>query len=374
MKAMLNRESLAHSFNAAAAVVPTRGTKDVLKYVKLQIDGQDATLMATDMELGVRIELDGVQCEVPGAVLLPVARFGSLLRESTDDQLTIESTESGVAVRGERFEVVFLSIDAAEFPEVPRFERTAYHEVSAKILRDLLHRTAFAADQENARYALGGVLIQMEGECITAVGTDGRRLAKMQGEAQPFGDHSTEGQSPVVPIRTVTILERATSDLDGDVQIAVDENEVLIRAGRMVFFSRLISGRFPNWETVMPKRRAEGRITLPVAPAYSALRQAAIVATKDSRGIDFEFHEGSLRLTANAADAGESRVELPVTYNGPKLSLRLDHQYVSDFLRVLEPERTFALEAENAEQPVLFSVDDGYDYVVMPLARPQGQS
>ena len=371
MKLSLNRESLTHDFQTAAAVVPTRGTKDVLRYVKLAADDQTTTLMATDTELGIRIDIDNVQCDVPGAVLLPVARFGALLRESTDETLYIESTDSGIVVRGDRFEVSFLSVDADEFPVVPGFDREAYHEMSARMLRDLLHRTSFAADQENARYAMGGVLLEMKGKQVTAVGTDGRRLAKMIGTAQPIGDHTTEGKTPVIPIRTVGILERSIGDMDGDVQVAMDDNEVLVRAGRMVFFSRLISGRFPNWEAVIPQGDAGARISLPVAPAYAALRQAAIVATKESRGIDFEFREGTLRLSANAADAGESRVELPVAYEGSELSLRLDHQYVGDFLRVLEPERSFTLSAEDEEHPVLFSVDDGYQYVVMPLARPQ---
>ena len=120
----------------------------------------------------------------------------------------------------------------------------------------------------------------------------------------------------------------------------------------------------------MPSARRKVQISLPVGPAYAALRQASIVATKDSRGIDFEFRDGTMRLSAAAADAGEARVELPVAYEGEPVLLRLDYEYVLDFMRVLEPDVTFVLDAEDQDQPVRFSVDDGYDYVVMPLARP----
>jgi len=99
------------------------------------------------------------------------------------------------------------------------------------------------------------------------------------------------------------------------------------------------------------------------------LRQAAIVSTKDSRGVDFRFREGSLVVAASAAETGRSHVELPVSYDGTELSLCLDHRFVLDFLRVLDPEKSFTMEAENNEKAVVFSTDDGYQYVVMPLAR-----
>jgi DNA polymerase-3 subunit beta len=120
---------------------------------------------------------------------------------------------------------------------------------------------------------------------------------------------------------------------------------------------------------VFPKRREAVRIELAIGPLYSTLRQASIVTSDESRGIDFSFGEGSLVLTGSTAEVGQSRVELPIAYDGPSVTVTLDHRYVADFLKVLDPEKILAFEIENADSAALLTTDDGYGYVVMPLAR-----
>jgi DNA polymerase III subunit beta len=108
---------------------------------------------------------------------------------------------------------------------------------------------------------------------------------------------------------------------------------------------------------------------LPVGPLYSALRQAAIVASEESRGIDFTFENGSLVLSNETAEVGQSRVELPVAYDGKGLTITLDNRYVADFLKVLPLDKTFTLDIENSEQAAYCSTDDKYGYVIMPVQR-----
>jgi DNA polymerase-3 subunit beta len=93
------------------------------------------------------------------------------------------------------------------------------------------------------------------------------------------------------------------------------------------------------------------------------------VASDDSRGIDFDFGKGTLLLTARNANLGESRIEMPIPYDGDTIGVTLDHKFVADFLKVLKPEQSFQLEIENADAAALFTTDDGYAYVLMPLAR-----
>jgi DNA polymerase-3 subunit beta len=120
---------------------------------------------------------------------------------------------------------------------------------------------------------------------------------------------------------------------------------------------------------VLPQRRESVQIELAVGPIYAALRQASVVANEESRGIDFAFQEGSLVLSGSTAEVGQSRVELPVAYQGAGLTVSLDHRYVADILKVLDPEKTFLMDVQDNESAALMTTDDGYGYVVMPLAR-----
>jgi DNA polymerase-3 subunit beta len=173
----------------------------------------------------------------------------------------------------------------------------------------------------------------------------------------------------IVPHRSMQLIEKALTELDAEIDVAARPNDVLIRTPKATIYSRLVEGRFPKWRDVFPQRSQALRIDVQVGPVYSALRQAAIVTDEDSRGIDFQFGEGKLVLVASAAEVGESRIELPIAYDGEPIAVTLDHRFVSDFLRALDPERGFTIEIENQESAALFLTDDGYGYVVMPLAR-----
>lgn len=369
MKITCDRELMLAAFQTAASVAPSRSPKPILHNVKLSTDGTSTILMATDLDVGVRIEASGVQTFAPGAAILPVARFGSILRESSDESLRIEVGPEGVVVRGQRSQFRLPAEDPHEFPRIDDFAEERYFEAPARLLREIVRRTLFAADAESSRYALGGVLLEFEEDKIIGVATDGRRLARMEGPAKSHGGGRSGESMTIVPMRSMQLIERALADADGDVQIAARPNDVLLRSPRAVIYSRLVEGRFPRWRDVFPVRRDASRVELLVGPFYSAVRQAAIVASEESRGIDFHFENGTLVLSGETADVGESRIEMPIAYEGRPVTLTLDHRYVSDFLKVLEPDRTVSLEIEDGEAAALFQTDDGYAYIVMPLAR-----
>jgi DNA polymerase-3 subunit beta len=321
------------------------------------------------MEIGIRIDVPGIDVHTPGAAVLPVGRFGSILRESSDEKLKIETDGQGAVVRGQRSEFKLPSHNPDEFPLVASFDEQKFHEVPARLLKELIRRTLFATDTESSRYALGGVLLEMESEKIIAVGTDGRRLAKMEGPAQSIAGHRTGDAMTIVPARSMQLIERALTDGNAEVQIAARANDLLLKGPRVTIYSRLVEGRFPKWRDVFPTRHSAVRIEMTVGPLYSALRQASIIASEESRGIDFSFGTGSLVLSGSTAEVGSARVELPIPYDGETITVTLDHRFVGDFLRVLDPDKTFTLEIENPDTAALFTTEDGYGYVVMPLAR-----
>jgi DNA polymerase-3 subunit beta len=221
----------------------------------------------------------------------------------------------------------------------------------------------------SCRYALGGVLLEMDDEKITGVATDGRRLAKMEGQSHAVGGHATANAMTIVPTRAMVLMEKALSDLDAEIQIAARANDILVKSPRATIYSRLVEGRFPRWRDVLPVRAESVRVEIPVGPLYSALRQAAIFTDNESRGIDFTFGDGTLLLKASVAEAGNSRVELPIAYAGSPVVLALDNRYVADFLRVLDLEKSVTVDFVDSESAALFTTDDGYGYVIMPMAR-----
>lgn len=369
MKVTCNREPLWSAFQTAAAVAPTRSPKPILQNVKFLADRNSVILMATDTEIGIRMEVPDVEVSVPGQVVLPVNRFGSILRESNDEQLHIETDGNTILVKGQHSEFKLPAESPDEFPEVASFEEDKFQEVPARLMKELVRRTLFATENESSRYALGGVLLEFESDKMIAVGTDGRRLAKMEGPAQSIADHHTNDSMTIVPARAMHLMERALNDADAEVRLSARANDVLLRTPRATIYSRLVEGRFPKWRDVIPDCQDHAKIDMTVGPLFASVRQASIVASDESRGLDFVFANGTLTMSGKTSDVGQSRVEMPISYDGNEIEITLDHRFVADFLKVLDPEKSIILSVKDNDNAAVFATEDGYAYVVMPLSR-----
>ncbi len=369
MKATCERDKLLHAFQMAASVAPARSPKPILQNVKLEVTADGAILMGTDLEVGIRIEVPGFTVEAPGKVVLPRDRFGKILTESSDEQLAMESDGRKVMVRGQRSEFQLPSENPDEFPDVIAFEEKKFHEMPARFFREVVRRTVYATDNESSRYALGGVLLELTDKGLTAVATDGRRLTRQEGPAKSVGGHTTGDNTTIIPTRAMQLIERALADNEDNIQLTARENDVLVHSGRSTIYSRLVEGRFPKWRDVFPRREGMAKIDLTVGPFYAAVRQAAIVTSDERRGVDFNFGGGKIVLAGHGAELGESHIELPIAYDGADIGITLDPRYLNDFLKVLDPEQNFTIELRDAESAAVCATEDGYAYVLMPLAR-----
>src|SRR5262245_34768918 len=369
MKALCHREGLLAACQLASVAVASRDIKPILRNIKAVVEAERCTLMATDLELGIRLEVRSVRVEEPGEAILPTAKILSILRESTDEELTLEGGPDACVVRGQFNEFEMPGEDPSVFPDVTPFSEEKYHELTAGVLREMIRRTLFAAaDAEHARFsATTGVLWELEGEQARLVATDGHGLALTEGPAAAHGGHSTKGQAPVVPAKAMSLLERNLQEEDEPVQVSFRPNEVLIRTERAMIVSRLVEGRFPDYRRVLPQKAA-AKVPLTVGPFHTAVRQAAIMTDEDSKRVVFTFAKKKLTLQAHGPERGRSRVELPLEYDGKGVEISFDPKYVTEMLRVLDPDARLTLELEDGNKPALFRNEPGdYSYVVVPL-------
>ena len=368
MKIHCERDKLLPAFQMAASVVPSRSPKPILQSVKLATRNDRTVLLATDLEIGVCIGLTGVTVEAPGEVMLPTSRFGAILKESPTATFCIEDNGTWTGVSGERTKFSLAASDPREFPEIAGFTETDCVRVPVRFLRELIRRTIFATDPDSGRYALGGVLFQMRDDKFIGVATDGRRLALQEGTLERVGDPQLPTSDTVVPVRALQILERSLVEPDEMVELAVRQNHLLVRSGRFTMYTRLLEGRFPQWEKIFPDESNLTQIELAVGGFHAAVRQAAIVTDDTHPGVRFEFGDGKAVLTACSSETGESHVEYPIAYDGPKISVQLDPKFLIDFLRVLAQDSQMTICIRDGETPLTLRTDDGYVSVVMPLS------
>jgi DNA polymerase-3 subunit beta len=368
MKVRCTREPLLAALQSASAVVPARSPKPVLTNVKLEATQGTAVLSATDLEVGIRTEIEGVETSAPGAVLLPSGRLSAIVRESSPGTVfDIHSDGTATVVKAPRSEFRLPAEDPMEFPSVATFPAEPCFEISTPLMRELVRRTVFATDNESSRFALGGVLLELTSTAVTAVGTDGRRLAKMEGPAASVNGTPADAQ-PIVPARAMQLVERCLGNADTPIHLAVRPSEILVKTGPTTISARLVEGRFPRWRDVFPERPDAVRVSLVAGPLLAAVRQAAIVTSEQSKGVDFAFQRGALVLSGRSAESGESRIELPIDLHGADVKIKMDPRFMSDFLRVLDGGANVSVELTDAQSACVCRTEDGYGYVIMPLA------
>lgn len=369
MKLTRNRQSLASAFSTVSGVVPSRTPKEILKNIKVQSKGGKVTLIGTDQEVGIRYDVPGVESADDGEILVPAARIKTILTEIGGDSVELEVEDKAVWVRSGFSEFRLSAVDPAEFPSVAGFDATAYHVIQGRALRSAIKRTIFATDVESTRYALGGVLVELAADRVAFVATDSRRLALVEvlNQCRVEGKPKSENTTPVIPSKAMALIERSIVDDEAEVHLSSHANHVLVRSGNATIYSRLVEGRFPRYRDVIPQGSIN--LDLVVSPFHAAIRQALIVTDEESRGVDLVFADGNLTFKSEAADVGKSTVQMPIGYDRDHITITFDLRFVSDFLRVLEPEKSIRLHLTDGDSAAKFTTEDGYTYVIMPLSR-----
>lgn len=374
MKLTCRRDGLLTACQLVSAAVPARTTKEILSNIKAVAHDDALTLIAFDMEVGIRYELRGNDVSRAGSAILPINQLSQILKESSDEEISLDSNPEGTKVKAgtSRFELPTRPVD--EFPDIPAFDDGGrYHEVTAGILRTMIRRTAFAADKKDSggRFALKGVLWEAEGRTARLVATDTKRLAMCEGPASVYGPAEATKTSHLVPPKAIALLERNLTD-DGElVRVGLRPNDALFQTERAMIYTTLVQGRYPPYRDIIAQSRkgATVQIPLPVDGFLARVRQAAITTDDESMRVDMTFSPGRVAMQARGADTGSSEVELLLPeYDGPETTIAFDPSYVVEFLRALEGEPTVTLEMSGPDKPALFKCGDGYVYLVMPLA------
>lgn len=363
MKFLCQREALLSACQLAAAAASMRDVKPILRNLKLSVGSGSCDVQASDMELGIRVRVDGIQVDSPGELILQTATVIPILRESDDEELTIEADPGGVTIRGANTEFETPAEDPATFPNIPAFDGDAYSEIAPETLRGLIRRSLIAvASTESSRFgATTGVLWELDPN-VVLVATDGRRLSRVVGDAQAFGGHTLKSQA-VVPAKAMSLLERSLGN--EPVKVRFSPNDVLFQSGKVTLFSRLVEGRFPNYQNVVPKGfPAVAELT--AGPFMAAIRQAAIMTNDESKRVVFRFQNGGLTLSAGAANSGKSNVRLALAVQHA-VDISFDPKFVLDWLKTQDKEAAITMEAKTGKDPAVFRSGAGCLYVVVPM-------
>ncbi|MDR0869994.1 MAG: DNA polymerase III subunit beta [Planctomycetaceae bacterium] len=366
MKITCNRAKFLQQFQVAASVAAARDVRPILQNVKIKVTKKNVLLQATDTEVGIRLIVDDCEVHKTGEAVLPAKRLKLMLSESTAETVEIESADNKIIFKvAGKADIELDAWSPDEFPDVEDFEEKSYLEIPASTFSEMIRRTIFATDSENARYALGGILLEFQGDKITAVATDGKRLAFLDGAAVTTGEMALE--TAILPSKAMAFLERVLSEDEQPVKVGISQSRAIFKFQQAVFFTRLVEGKFPKWRSIVPETEGRTQIDILAGALLPDIRLADTVSTDYNPGIVFIFENGKMTLKGSGNEVGKSSVETAISYTGEKVETKLDPKFVKDFLRVLPADKLVSLYFASGE-PVLAKTDDDYTYIVMPMS------
>ncbi|MDF1822585.1 MAG: DNA polymerase III subunit beta [Alcanivoracaceae bacterium] len=364
MKFSINREQLLKPLQQVAGVVERRQTLPVLSNVLLEVSGNKLSMTGTDLELELvaRLDLDGdVQdgdTTVPARKLMDICK--SLPAEA---DIRFEIDGERLLVRSGRSRFTLATLPSNEFPSLDEESGGDRFSVQPSALRNLIEKSGFSMAQQDVRYYLNGMLFELRKGLLRSVATDGHRLAMCDTEVPEL---DAEAQV-IVPRKGVMELARLLGDVAGEVAVTVGKNHIRVIAGEITFTSKLVDGKFPEYDRVIPKQ-SDRLVTADRETLKQALSRVAILSNEKYRGIRLQLAEGSLSIQANNPEQEEAEEEVSVEFSGQELEIGFNVSYLLDVMNAVDGDAVeIQLGDSNSSALIADPEERQAMYVVMPM-------
>ena len=359
------QEKLLSVLQSVAGIVEKRHTLPILANVLLRKTGGDVQFTTSDLEIQIRTTSDLGGDAGNYTTTVGARKLIDILRTMPSDQtVSLESSQNKLILKGGKSKFTLQTLPAEDFPlvqEAPSFGPV--FAVPQKTLKDLLNQVSFAMAVHDIRYYLNGILFVAEGKTLSLVATDGHRLAF----ASATLDVEVPRQEVILPRKTVLELQRLLSDAEGAIELQFASNQAKFAFGGMEFVTKLVEGKFPDYNRVIPKNH-KNSVTLGRAPLLASLQRTAILTSEKFKGVRLNLEPGTLRVASNNAEQEEAVDELDIDYNGDSIEIGFNVTYLIDALANMGQDMV-KVELHDSNSSALLTIpeDANFKYVVMPM-------
>ncbi|HEC18204.1 MAG TPA: DNA polymerase III subunit beta [Gammaproteobacteria bacterium] len=366
MKFSIQRETLLKPLQTIVGVVERRQTLPVLSNILVTVGDNQLSMTATDLEVEMiaKVPLEGAE---GGDVTIPARKMVDICRalpEGATLNVTLDSEKQRVTVHSGRSRFNLTTLPVTDFPSVDEITSQFSFSLPQKVLKRLIEKTSFAMAQQDVRYYLNGLLLEISPGMVRAVATDGHRLAMCTHECDISPSDTLQ---LIVPRKGVTELLKLLEETEDNVDVALSANHVKLQLGDYVFTSKLIDGRFPDYERVIPKN-SDKHVVSDKETLRQALVRTSILSNEKYRGIRLRLSNGLLQAQANNPEMEEAEEEIEVDYTGNELEIGFNVGYLLDALgAVNEDSISLDLGDSNSSCVVRPQEEDSCTYVIMPM-------
>ena len=359
------QEKVLSALQSVAGIVERRHTLPILANVMIRKTGSQIQLTTSDLEIQIRTSavLDGDAGNFTTTV--GARKLIDILRTMPSDQsVSLESSQNKLILKGGKSRFTLQSLPAEDFPLVQEAANFGpVFSVPQKTLKALLSQVSFAMAVHDIRYYLNGILFVAEGKQLSLVATDGHRLAFSSATL----DVEVPRQEVILPRKTVLEMQRLLSDKEGAIEMQFAGNQAKFCFEGMEFVTKLVEGKFPDYNRVIPKNH-KNIITLGRTTLLASLQRTAILTSEKFKGVRLNIEPGTLRVASNNAEQEEAVDELDIDYAGDAIEIGFNVTYLIDALTNMAQDMVKIELADSNSSALLTIPDDAaFKYVVMPM-------
>lgn len=362
-----NRDTLLAPLQSVSGIVEKRHTLPILSNVLLEKKDDKLTLLATDIEIQITTSTAADSGSGDGAVTVGARKLQDILRSLPDTaEVSLNLEDKRLQLKAGKSRFSLQTLPAEDFPRMALAEgESKSFTVTQKQFRQLLGQTQFSMAAQDVRYYLNGLLLLVDGNELRAVATDGHRLAYASMALD--GEVSESRQELILPRKTVLELSRLLADSDEPLLIELAANQIRFKFGQISLVSKLIDGKFPDYERVIPAT-LKNVVTLNRATLLQSMVRAAILTNEKFRGVRLVLTPGSMKIMAANAEQEEAQEEIEVDYSGDSIDVGFNVGYLLDVLNNSSVEAVeWGFNDANSSALLTIPGNDRFKYVVMPM-------
>lgn len=364
MKISISRDAILGPLQMVNSVIERRQTLPILSNVLISVKDSTMSLTGTDLEVEV-INQCRLNNSDEGDITLPARKFLDICKALPDDaKLDIIIDQDRATLKSGRSRFSLSTLSASEFPSIDELLSPFEFSLPQKTFKKLIEQTQFCMAQQDVRYYLNGLMLELSKNQIIAVATDGHRLAYCQSDADL---NPGEIRQVIIPRKAVNEISRLLDDSDSPINISLSDNHIRIIVDSIIFTSKLIDGKFPDYQQVIPQN-CDNEVKSQRENLYQAFHRTSVLSNEKYRGMRLQLSPNQLQATVHNPEQDEAEEVIEVNYQGDEFEIGFNVAYLLDALSAIKSDEVVMQLTDSNHSCLLFGTDDVESkYVVMPM-------
>ena len=369
MELTIQKQPLLDGLQMVQGIVEKKSSMPILSNVLLETVEEGVHIVATDLQIGLRLTCPA-KIKQPGGITVLARKFFEIIRELPDGDIYLRLNENNrlfISCKDIQYQLVGLPL--LDFPALPETEQNQLISLEGALIREMIQKTIFSISIEDTRYNLSGIYFEhldQEGhKILRMVATDGHRLSLMDKEIGEFNEEVFP-KGVLLPRKAVSELLKIL-DKPGPIQFGFKDNNGLIVKDQMLFIMRLLDRKFPDYNLVLPKKK-DKIMSIPKNDFLDAMRRMAVLSTDKYKGVKIILTKGKMEIQSINPEIGEAKESLSLEYKEEKMDIGFNPRYFIDALQVMKSEKVI-MELNDGVSPAILKgeEDPGYVALIMPM-------